>query len=201
MAKSRLSKLEQSQDLNGILGRKKVQRGTGGPLLTSAPLGTKADAMSMEPASQATPWLPPTAKVPSISSLPEGADDAGNEMGLRPALQEEAPVSSGRSHVPNKISMSPVDPGRTGRGGGDTQYALPLGSFSSAELAETAWNRASRISEAQLSGMSHSIEAYSQPDGRSLFRLFAGALPDRRTALSLCSVLREKGATCIVVRR
>ena len=51
-----------------------------------------------------------------------------------------------------------------------------------------------------LNGLSHVVETVPASDG-VVYRLFAEALPDRQAALGLCRTLRDKGTTCIVVRR
>jgi len=38
-------------------------------------------------------------------------------------------------------------------------------------------------------------------DKGQVYRLYAGTLPDKQSALKLCRTLRDKGAACIVIKR
>jgi cell division septation protein DedD len=88
-----------------------------------------------------------------------------------------------------------------GEGGSDAEYALQLGSFPSESGAQAGWARASKTSKALLDGLQHSVEPVSVPDKGQVYRLYAGTLPDKQSALKLCRTLRDKGSACIVIKR
>jgi hypothetical protein len=89
----------------------------------------------------------------------------------------------------------------SGEGGSDAEYVLQLGSFASERLAAAGWNRASSAARELLDGLAHSVARVEIPQRGTMYRLYAGSLPDKDSALKLCRTLREKGSACIVVRR
>jgi cell division protein FtsN len=120
------------------------------------------------------------------------------------ATAPEAPskpriVSAGPA-APPRAPVTVTKPVATGEGGTDVVYAIQLGSFETQELAESAWKKALKVAGDLLNGLSHAVEATTSSD-KVKYRLLAEALPDRQAAFSLCRTLRDKGATCIVVRR
>lgn len=88
-----------------------------------------------------------------------------------------------------------------GEGGSDSEYALQLGSFPSEASAQAGWSRASKASKMLLDGLQHSVESVNVPDKGQVYRLYAGSLPDKQSALKLCRTLRDKGSACIVIKR
>jgi hypothetical protein len=52
-----------------------------------------------------------------------------------------------------------------------------------------------------LDGLQHSVESVNVPDKGQVYRLYAGTLPDKQSALKLCRTLRDKGSACIVIKR
>jgi cell division septation protein DedD len=102
------------------------------------------------------------------------------------------------------VSQPPVTapkPDPNGEGGSDAEYVLQLGSFASERLAAAGWNRASSAARQLLDGLVHSVARVEIPQRGTMYRLYAGSLPDKDAALKLCRTLREKGSACIVVRR
>jgi tetratricopeptide (TPR) repeat protein len=215
-ARVRLAKLEDSRVLTNAVARKRLPRGTGGPLLVSGQPGLKSQAPMGTDVPETAPWTPPAAKSPSIVRVPEaGAPSA--EMGLRPAIAD-APGSrtTGRPAsapaAPELVEPSPASPvvqppatepkpDPSGEGGSDAEYVLQLGSFASERLATAGWNRASSAARQLLDGLAHSVARVEIPQRGTMYRLYAGSLPDKDAALKLCRTLREKGSACIVLRR
>jgi tetratricopeptide (TPR) repeat protein len=215
-ARVRLAKLEDSRVLTNAVARKRLPRGTGGPLLVSGQPGLKSQPPMGTDVPETAPWTPPAAKAPSIVRAPEaGAPSA--EMGLRPAIAD-APGSrtTGRPSAPpvapELVEPAPVSPvvqppvtepkrDPNGEGGSDAEYVLQLGSFASEGLAAAGWNRASSAARQLLDGLAHSVARVEIPQRGTMYRLYAGSLPDKDSALKLCRTLREKGSACIVVRR
>lgn len=214
-ARVRLAKLEDSRVLTNAVARKRLPRGTGGPLLVSGQPGLKSQAPMGTDVPETAPWTPPAAKSPSIVRVPEAGAPA--EMGLRPAIAD-APGSrttgrpSSAPAAPELVEPSPVSPvvqppvtdpkpDPSGEGGSDAEYVLQLGSFASERLAAAAWNRASSAARQLLDGLMHSVARVEIPQRGTMYRLYAGSLPDKDAALKLCRTLREKGSACIVVRR
>ena len=224
-ARARLAKLEDSRVLTNAVSRKRLPRGTGGPLLVSGQPGLKSQAPIGTDVPESAPWTPPAAKVPSIVRSPETPvvpavatpEEPSAEMGLRPAIAD-APGSRNGGRVstpaPSPALVEPVPvppvvappvsapkPDPNGEGGSDAEYVLQLGSFASERLAAAGWNRASSSARQLLDGLAHSVARVEIPQRGTMYRLYAGSLPDKDAALKLCRTLREKGSACIVVRR
>lgn len=227
LAKSRLQKLEDGQQMSNVLPRKKGNKGPVAPLVLSATPGASPVAAA-EGNVQLTPWTPPPPSAAPIQAQPavQVAAPARTPVSLRPAFDDQpkqpAPTTPIISSAPEKPAVivpakstrpanaprvitvaretSTVPSSATGEGGSDVAFAIQLGSFKSRDLAEAGWLKALKVSGDLLDGLSHVIESVPASDG-VVHRLFAEALPDRQAALGLCRTLRDKGATCIVVRR
>lgn len=225
LAKERLAKLEQTQTLGNVLNRKRPNTGSGGPLVLTATPGSRVEAAvpGSQPELSAAPWTPPSSPaLPSIKEIPPVAPEPASGFSLRPAFDDQTKGAAPRqlpaaAVVPAtapppqaKPAATPVlpeviTPRRTanagGEGGSDSEYALQLGSFKSADLAQAGWNAALKVARDLLDGLNHVIEPVTIAGKGQMFRLFAEALPDRDAALNLCRTLRDKGTPCIVVRR
>lgn len=210
LAKLHLAKLDHVQTLNGIVGRRKQAQGIGGPLIIVGAPGNQSRAPGADTNLSATPWVPPASKAPSILSAEQPIETQAPGVGLRPAVEDAAHtrpavISPLESEVPVVEPPPPVAPAHLsaadGEGGSDAEYLIQLGSFNTKQLAQTGWAKASHAAKELLTGLNHTIEAVQLPNIGQVFRLYAGALPDRQSALSLCRTLRDKGSACIVVRR
>jgi tetratricopeptide (TPR) repeat protein len=235
IAVSHLARLEEERTLSSLIGRKKMPKGVGGPLIVSGSPGLKPpasfpDATGPNSATNDA-WSPPAPKVPSITgtrairsgqvpaSSTQVTAEPGPEIGLRPALGD-APASKNASEPaplparpsapvaiapaaptsgPSQVSKTPAI--ADGEGGSDSEYALQLGSFPSESSAQAGWTHASKTSKALLDGLQHSVESVNVPDKGLVYRLYAGSLPDKQSALKLCRTLRDKGSACIVIKR
>jgi Tetratricopeptide repeat/SPOR domain len=217
-AKASLQRLEQSQGLDSMLGRRKVVRNPSAPLVLTATPGSQANAVSTENEAMRTPWSPPAPKGASVAPPP--APEPENGFSLRPAFDDHpkgVPVTA--VSLPGKAAklVTPAAPGTkststttvaaavpelpSGRGGSDVEFGIQVGSFTSGALAEKGWDTLLKIAGDLLGGLSHVVEPVKLDDGRMAYRLVAEAVPDRDAALGLCRTLRDKGAVCIVVRR
>jgi tetratricopeptide (TPR) repeat protein len=231
IAKSRLDKLENTQQMSNVLQRRKVAKGPVAPLVVSAAPGG-ASSSPVSPAEgnvQLTPWTPAPAEVAMKTSAAQPARPVPDQVSLRPAFDDQpkqaapstpivsapakpiaatvplpAPrtprVAAGEAKVVSVPKVASVPASATGEGGSDVAFAIQLGSFKSRELAEEGWTKALKVAGDLLNGLSHVVEKVPAADGE-VHRLFAEALPDRQAALGLCRTLRDKGTTCIVVRR
>jgi len=224
LAKSRLDKLEDTQQMSSVLQRRKVPKGPVAPLVVSAAPGSSPVAAA-EGNVQLTPWTPPPPTAEQLTQTPtvQPAKTASGGVSLRPAFDDQPkqiapatpivsapakPLASAPGPVPPVATVRVVTPtskprsapAATGSGGSDVAFAIQLGSFKSRELAEAGWVKALRVAGDLLDGLSHVVETVPASDG-VVYRLFAEALPDRQAALGLCRTLRDKGAPCIVVRR
>jgi hypothetical protein len=80
-------------------------------------------------------------------------------------------------------------------GGGE--FRVQLGAFAAGEdAARRAWEQLSRRHADLLEGLAPRVDVISK-DGRSLWRLQAGPLGEAR-AREVCSILRSRGAACLV---
>lgn len=220
LAKSHLERLEASQSLDGVLGRRKVQKNAIAPVaLTSAPSAQTA-VVSNE--LNAAPWTPPASKAPAIvkEAPPPPTVEHDSGLVLRPAFDDQtkgvlqaapavlklnggaaAPADAPLKPTPAAAPKpTPLAPGN-GEGGSDSDFALQLGSFNSEDMAKNGWKTVLKTAGDMLGGLSHVVVPVVLPDRGKVYRLFAEALPDREAALSLCRTLRDKGVPCIVVRR
>jgi Tfp pilus assembly protein PilF len=109
-----------------------------------------------------------------------------------PPVNAPAPANAPVANVAQPLS---------GKGGSDVEYALQLGTFKAADLAEKGWSAVLKTAGNLVGELSHVVEAVDVPDEGKAYRLYAEALPDREAALALCRTLRNKGVPCIVVRR
>ncbi|MFM9863715.1 MAG: tetratricopeptide repeat protein [Micropepsaceae bacterium] len=224
LAKSRLDRLEDTQQMSNVLQRRKVVKGPVTPFVLSATPGTSPVAAT-EGNVQLTPWTPPPPMAEASLPTPvaNAALPAANPV-LRPAFDDQpkhaapsTPIVSSAPVLPAPLPVrKPTTPrvvagaakpaiaappiSATGEGGSDVAFAIQLGSFKSRDLAEAGWTKALRVAGDLLNGLSHVVETVPAQDGET-YRLFAEALPDRQAALGLCRTLRDKGTTCIVVRR
>lgn len=210
LAKLHLAKLDHVQTLNGIVGRRKQAQGIGGPLIIVGTPGNQPRAPGVDANLSATPWVPLRSKSPSISGAEQPIEVQAPGVGLRPAVEDAAHtrpavIPAPESPVPVQEPPPPVAPthlsAADGEGGSDDEYLIQLGSFKTEQLAQTGWAKASNAAKELLTGLNHRIEAVKLPNIGQVFRLYAGALPDRKSALSLCRTLRDKGSACIVVQR
>jgi cell division protein FtsN len=233
LAKSRLDKLEDTQQMSNVLQRRKVAKGPVVPFVLSAAPGVSpvSPVAAAEGNVQLTPWTPPPPSADLALQAPavQPATPVRNPVSLRPAYDDQpkqaaptTPIVSSAAQVktvaavpvkpvakPNKPRIVTIEPQRepssvpataTGEGGSDVAFAIQLGSFKSRETAEAGWTKALKVAGELLNGLSHVVETVPASDG-VVYRLFAEALPDRQAALGLCRTLRDKGTTCIVVRR
>jgi tetratricopeptide (TPR) repeat protein len=226
LAKAHLTKLQENQALNSVLGKRKAGKSAAAPLTLTATPTSQAMAAELN----AAPWVPPAPKVPTIVKTPPPppAESAANPS-LRPAFDDQPkgaqapPAAIVSNQVPPVTIVTPTKreprskpapavintrPGSSssiassnGEGGSDVEFALQLGSFKSQDLAERGWKAALHVAGDSLDGLSHVIETATLVEKGTVFRLFAEALPDREAALGLCRTLRDKGTPCIVVRR
>lgn len=223
LAKSRLDKLGDTQQMSKVLQRRKTAKEPAAPIVISAAPGSSPVAAA-EGNVQLTPWTPPAPSSEGLTQAP-AAKPATSAVSLRPAFDDQpkniapatpivsapakplaavTPKPASAPSMPRVTAMAPPRPkvivAATGEGGSDVVFAIQLGSFKSRDLAEAGWAKALRVAGDLLDGLSHVIETVPTTDG-DIHRLFAEALPDRQAALGLCRTLRDKGTPCIVVRR
>lgn len=224
LAKSRLLKLEDTQQMSNVLQRRKAAKGPVAPFVLSATPGT-SPVSATEGNVQLTPWTPPppmaeatlptpavqhVATAPVSPALRPAFDDRPKQVAPSTPIISSAPIKpvpipEKKPNMPRVIASkaaptAPPPSAAMGEGGSDIAFAIQLGSFPSREHAEAGWAKALRVAGDLLNGLSHVIETVPAQDG-DVYRLFAEALPDRQAALGLCRTLRDKGTTCIVVRR
>lgn len=221
LAKAQLQRLEASQSIDSIVGRRKLAKTPANtPVVLSATPSAQAVAVTTE--LNAPPWTPPGAKSPAIvkhvepSPPPKNAEAEAGPV-LRPAIDDQSksvqtlptvltprrsPPGAGPKSIPVVAPKATVrDAPPDGEGGSDAAFALQLGSFKSEGLARSGWNTVMKSAGDLLGGLSHVVEPVALPERGTVYRLFAEALPEREGALGLCRTLRDKGIPCIVVRR
>ena len=222
LASTHLSRLEEDRTLSSLLGHKKQVRGSSNSLIVSGQPGVKP----AEPAPGGEAWQPQAAKTPSLVDTSAGgavahpSADVSPDVGLRPALADAPSVKTFPAEPPPPaptplvtsgaiMPPTPVPPPQpqkisslaNGEGGSDVEYSLQLGSFATDALAQAGWSKASKVSNDLLDGLRHSVSKVNVPERGEMYRLYAGSLPDKQSALKLCRTLRDKGAACIVIKR
>jgi tetratricopeptide (TPR) repeat protein len=183
-ARSQLARLDGNRSLSGLVGRKALLNGKGGPLIIPG----QAGAGSGETAG--APWSPPSPKVPSIvqtSATEAGA--GGGEMGLRPGL-----VEAGGARAAAAAAMPE-------EGAGRAQYYLQLGSYETPGKAELGWRRISDSSQNLLQGLNREVIRVELAGRGTVYRLLGAALVGREEAQKRCRALEDRLIACVVVRR
>lgn len=180
-ARSELARLDGNRSLSGLVGRKALLNGKGGPLIlpgqAGAGIGETAGA----------PWSPPSPKVPSIvqtSAAEAGA--GGGEIGLRPGLVEAGGARAAAAAE---------------GGAGRAQYYLQLGSYETPEKAELGWRRISDGGQKLLQGLNREVIRVELAGRGTVYRLLGAALVGRDEAQKRCRALEDRGIACVVVRR
>ena len=79
-------------------------------------------------------------------------------------------------------------------------YVVQLGSFTSTAGSEQAWARLQKAHPELLGDMSLFVQKALVED-RTYFRVQAGPVPNRATAMDLCAQLKARKQDCLVVRR
>jgi cell division septation protein DedD len=79
-------------------------------------------------------------------------------------------------------------------------YVVQLGSFTSTAGSEQAWARLQKAHPELLGDMSLFVQKALVND-RTYFRVQAGPVPNRATALDMCAQLKARKQDCLVVRR
>lgn len=179
-AKVQLERLDGSRALTGLVGRKALLNGKGGPLIlpgqTGAGVGESAGA----------PWSPPVPRTPSIVASPATQAPARPEMGLRPGLGEVVVAKPAAAAQPAAVAP---------------RFYLQLGSYDTQERAGMGWTRISEAGPGLLQGLSREVVRVDLAGRGTVFRLLGGVLDDRDEAQKRCRALKERGAACVVVRR
>ena len=78
-----------------------------------------------------------------------------------------------------------------------TGFAVQLGAFGSIQRAATGWDEAKAKAGPLLSDLLPKREAIGQ-DGKTIYRLKAGPLPDREAAAKRCDALKAKSIPCLI---
>jgi len=193
-ARTHLARLDGERAVPGGHARKGLANGRGGPLLSTEPRGSSATGMMPglgESDGVTGPWQPSVPVVPSVVQPSAGASDHTG-VGLRPGLGEPAAAS--------RLQAVAVADG-PGPRGPQGQYFVQLGAYETAEQARLGWDRISRAGRGLLDGLRHEVVRVEVAGRGTLYRLFGGALGERRDAQKLCLALEDRGASCVVVRR
>jgi len=183
-ARTQLARLDGNRSLSGLVGRKALLNGKGGPLIMPGQAGAGFGETA------GAPWSPPSPKAPSIvQTTASEAAAGGGEMGLRPALVEAAGARAAVA-APSKEE-----------GGGRPQYYLQLGSYETQGKAELGWRRISDNGQGLLEGLSREVIRVELAGRGTVYRLLGAALVTRGEAQKRCQALEDRGIACVVVRR
>ncbi len=120
--------------------------------------------------------------------------------------QSELVVLEPSSPAETAPAQAPARPARTqtaetaGAAPAKGSYVVQLGSFTSTAGSEQAWARLQKAHPELLGDMSLFVQRALVND-RTYFRVQAGPLPNRATALDMCAQLKARRQDCLVVRR
>ena len=79
-------------------------------------------------------------------------------------------------------------------------YVVQLGSFTSTKGSEQAWARLQKAHPELLADMSLFVQK-ARVNDRTYYRVQAGPMPNRATAMDMCAQLKARKQDCLVVRR
>jgi cell division septation protein DedD len=109
---------------------------------------------------------------------------------LTPEQTAQAPAKPARTQAAEAVGAAPVK----------GSYVVQLGSFTSVSGSEQAWERLQKAHPELLGDMSLFVQK-AQVNERTYFRVQAGPVPNRATALDMCAQLKARKQDCLVVRR
>lgn len=140
-----------------------------------------ASALSQQPAASVTAPASPAAQAPAAPAAQAPAAPAAH-----------VPVAPA-SHV--KSAKENAKPASVG------DFLIQLGAFSDKPRALSAWEKLQAGFPSILSKLEPEVLIVDRGTKGVLYRLQAGRLADRETAVSLCKTLSAKNQPCIVVTR
>lgn len=166
--------------------------GAGTPPMPAVPQGQVATATIQPPAG--TPPAPPPSAVEPAKAAPVATQPA-------PATQTAALPGNRAVAAPGTGSAPPPPPAPSSASGGN--FRIQLGALAEQAAAETEWKRLARAHSDLLGGLPHAVEKADIPGKGTFFRIYAGAFPDRATAVAVCDRLRAQAPRqgCIVAAR
>lgn len=181
-ARTQLARLDQNRALTGLVGRKALLNGKGGPLIVPGQSGFGPGEVA------GAPWTPSVPKSPSIVQSPS-AETGDNRpgVGLRGGL-----VETGGARAPAVASVEPAD---------RPQYYLQLGSYETQAKAEAGWSRITEAGRGLVDGLNREVVRVELVGRGTVYRLLGAALADRTEAQRRCEALGDRGVACVVVRR
>ncbi|MFN9971134.1 MAG: SPOR domain-containing protein [Phycisphaerae bacterium] len=186
-ARTQLARLDQNRALTGLVGRKALLNGKGGPLIVPGQTGFGPGEFA------GAPWTPSVPKTPSIVQGPAAGSETGAPgVGLRGGL-----VDTAAARVPAAVPAASAAPAPASR----PQYYLQLGSYETQAKAEAGWTRISVAGRGLLDGIGREVVRVELVGRGTVYRLLGAALAERDEAQRRCQALEDRGVVCVVVRR
>lgn len=202
-ARVHLARVQETRLLSNAVTRKKLPSGTGGPFVSP----DEAGAASRSQTGAVGAWAPPTpSDVKTGPATPRATGDVGTiDGGLRlgtPSSVDTPEPQRKATRPASEMAAPPVSGRERGTGGlAGNAYGLQLGSFASASLANSGWDRLGSSARGLLDGLDRDVQRVDLPGRGAAYRLVAGGLPDKASAAKLCRALRDAGSACVVVKR
>lgn len=128
------------------------------------------------------------APVPDQSELLVVTPPAINETPQAPAPAK--PAKPARAQTAAAVGTAPAK----------GSYVVQLGSFTSTGGSEQAWAKLQKAHPELLGDMSLFVQRATVND-RTYYRVQAGPVPNRATAMDMCAQLKARKQDCLVVRR
>jgi septal ring-binding cell division protein DamX len=114
-----------------------------------------------------------------------------------PAASTEASTKDTKAPAVPPAPHNDAKPAAEAQGAAGVGFALQLGAFGSGQRAASGWEELKARGGATLADLLPKREELSR-DGKTLYRLKAGPLPDREAAAKRCDALKAQNIPCIV---
>jgi cell division septation protein DedD len=169
-------------------------------------------------AAQARPGTPATGEIAAAAAAPLKGDgiveapvpDRNEIIEVPPPPSAAAPAQPAPAQPattqPAPAQPAPAQPApaqvaqATGKAPAKGSYLVQLGSFTTTKGTRNAWVKLKKAHPELLGDMSLFIQEATVND-RAYYRVQAGPVPNRATALDMCAQLKAKNQDCLVVRR
>ena len=150
-----------------------------------------------EPVSVAPSPAPPAAvpahlaPAPTVDDLVEAA--RRDPQPVKPAVQKTRTASPPAK--PPAVAKAATPSANTAS---KSASIVQIGAFSTASLADRAWNEAAAISPGAMAGKGKRVTPFEKNDGTTLYRTAITGFASREAAVALCDHLIAGGKSCFV---
>jgi cell division septation protein DedD len=159
-------------------------------------------------AAQAQPEMPATGEIAATAARPLQGDgivqapvpNRNTIIEVPPPPSAVAPAQPATTQPATTQPATTQVAQATGKAPAKGSYLVQLGSFTTTKGTRSAWAKLKKAHAELLGDMSLFIQEATVND-RAYYRVQAGPIPNRATALDMCAQLKAKKQDCLVVRR